>query len=368
MDSKNPKIDKSKIILFTGIAIILIFVIALSVKAIIKNKDKSNDSVTQTTIVETEEVTKGPDYSSLSPLTGLPDFKAEGKRPVAFMINNSAKARPHWGLCTPDIVFEGITEGGITRMLWLYADINDVPDKIGSMRSARHDFIELAEGMDALFVHWGGSKYAYDAIEDRGIDHLDGLVYAEKLFFRDPNRNVGAEHRGYTTRKNVIKGFDKRNARLDIKNGYDKPFKFSLPNEKITPDAGTCSKLYFEFSNYCNHTFTYDEESSLYYNRINGEPMKDSDGKQMAVTNVILLYCSVDQMGDSAGCIDMNLTSGKGTFISNGAYENISWEKGSHNKPLKLYNSNGDELTLNAGKSYIAFVPNSRSATLSISE
>ena len=366
MDSKPTKLDKSKIILFSGIALILIFVIALSVK-IINNNTKEDDN-TVTVTAQAEEVTKGPDYSSLSPLTGLPDFKAQGKRPVAFMINNSQMARPHWGLCTPDIVFEGITEGGITRMLWLYADINDVPDKIGSMRSARHDFIELAEGMDALFVHWGGSKYAYDAIEQRRIDHLDGLVYAEKLFFRDPNRNTSAEHRGYTTRDNVIKGFDKRNARLNIKDGYDKPFKFSLPNEKRTPSLAACSKVYFEFSNYCNHTFTYDLDTALYYNSINGEAMKDSDGKQMAVENVIILYCSVDQMGDSAGCIDMNLTSGKGVFISNGAYENISWEKGNHNSPLKLINSNGDELVLNAGKSYIAFIPNSRSSSLSITQ
>lgn len=366
MEKDSGKIDKQKIILFAGIAIILIFVIALSVKMINKNKDKKDEAAT--TVAVTQEVTKGPDYSSLSPLTGMPEFKAEGKRPVAFMINNSAKARPQWGLCTPDIVFEGITEGGITRMLWLYADINDVPDKIGSMRSARHDFVELAEGMDALFVHWGGSKYAYNAIEDRRIDHLDGMVYAGKLFFRDSNRNVAAEHRGYTTKKNVIKGFDQRNARLDIKDGYEKPFKFSLPNEKITPDSGTCSKVYFEFSNYCNHTFTYDAESSLYYNRINGEPMKDADGKQMAVTNVIILYCPVSQMGDSAGCIDMDLSRGKGAFISNGGYENISWEKGNHNSKLKLFNSNGDELTLNAGKSYIAFAPNSRSSALSISE
>ena len=366
MEKKTGKIDKQKIILFAGIAIILIFVIALSVKMINKNKDKKVEA--PTTVKVTETVTEGPDYSSLSPLTGMPDFKAQGKRPVAFMINNSSYARPQWGLCTPDIVFEGITEGGITRMLWLYADINDVPDKIGSMRSARHDFVELAEGMDALFVHWGGSKYAYDAIESRRIDHLDGLVYAEKLFFRDPNRNVAREHRGYTTRKNVIKGFDQRNARLEIKDGYDKPFKFSLPNEKITPDTGSCSKVYFEFSNYCNHTFTYDAESALYYNRINGEPMKDSDGKQMAVTNVIILYCPVSQMGDSAGCIDMDLTRGKGTFISNGGYESISWEKGNHNSKLKLYNSNGDELTLNAGKSYIAIAPNSRSSSLSITE
>lgn len=368
--SKAQIIKQRRILVISVFLIVLfliIFIPAMIIKSV-KGKNADKNSTSAPEISQTSTQTQSADYKHLSPLTGLPDFKAEGNRPIAFMINNSKPARPQWGLCTPDIVFEAITEGGITRMLWLYADANDIPSKIGSMRSARHDFVEISEGMDALFVHWGGSKYAYDSIKNRNVEHLDGLVYAQKLFFRDQDRNVAAEHRGYTSQENVLKGFKQRNARTEIKDKYTKPFSFNLPNKAVTPSSGTCSKVYFEFSNYCNHSFTYDREKSLYYNYINSEPMKDSDGNHMAVTNVILLYCSVSQMGDDAGCVDMDLTSGKGIYISNGGYENISWEKGSPSSMLKLYNENNDELSLNAGKSYIAFIPNSRSGATSISE
>lgn len=111
------------------------------------------------------------------------------------------------GTLHPDIVFEGVTEAGITRMLWLYSDINKIPDKVGSLRSARHDFVEIAEGLDAIFVHWGGSKYAYSAISERNVDDLDGRSYLGRYFFRDKERtNVAIEHRGYTTREAIDKG------------------------------------------------------------------------------------------------------------------------------------------------------------------
>ena len=55
--------------------------------------------------------------------------------------------------------------------------------------------------------------------------------------------------------------------------------------------------------------------------------MTDADGKQMAVKNVIILYCPVSLMGDSSGCVDMDLTGGSGVYLSNGAYENITWKR-----------------------------------------
>lgn len=86
--------------------------------------------------------------------------------------------------------------------------------------------------------------------------------------------------------------------------------------------------------------------------------MTEDGGKQMEVTNVLVLYCPVKSMGDAGGCIDMDLTGGNGIYASNGTYEQITWKKGNTPaSPLKLYASDGSELHLNAGKSYIGLVP-----------
>ena len=307
---KSKKKNNSRLYILIAAALLLVVMIVLiAVKCSGGKKNPSTDSTSG------EASSQPLEAADIDPLTGLSGFKAQGKRPIAVVINNSNPARPQWGLCTPDIVIEGVTEAGITRMLWLYSDINKIPDKVGSLRSARHDFVEIAEGLDAIFVHWGGSKYAYSAISDRGVDDLDGRSYMGRYFFRDKERtNVAIEHRGYTTREAIDKGLTKLDIRRDIKSGYQKPFAFVSESSPRTPAGGACSNIDIVFSSYCNHSFTYSVQDGLYLNNINGAPMTDADGKQMAVRNVIILYCPVSLMGDSSGCVDMDLTGGSGVI------------------------------------------------------
>lgn len=88
-------------------------------------------------------------------------------------------------------------------------------------------------------------------------------------------------------------------------------------------------------------------------------PQKDDNGQQMAVTNVIGLYMDVSTIaGDGSGRVDMDLSGGEGFYISNGTYETITWKKGNTpSNPLKFYDKNGNELVLNAGKSWIGLLP-----------
>lgn len=350
---RRKKQNNTKLFILIAAAVLLVvLIVLLAVKCTGGKNQPDTDGSTDELSSQTAEA------ADIDPLTGLSGFKAQGKRPIAVVVNNSGPARPQWGLCTPDIVVEGVTEAGITRMLWLYSDIDKIPDKVGSLRSARHDFIEIAEGLDAIFIHWGGSKYAYSAIAERNVDNLDGRSYMGKYFFRDKERtDVAIEHRGYTTREAVDKGLTKLDIRRDIKADYSAPFAFAPEKSPRTPAGGACSKLNIVFSSYCNHSFTYDAASGLYLNNINGSPMTDADGKQMAVKNVVIVYCGVSLMGDSSGCVDMDLSSGSGLLCTNGAYENITWKKGGPSDTLMLYSSDGSELKLNPGQSYIGLVP-----------
>ena len=295
-----------------------------------------------------------------NPLTGENNLNASqaGKRPVAVVVNNVPKARPQWGLCTPDIVVEGLVEAGITRMLWLYSDVTQIP-KVGSIRSARHDFIEVAEGFDAIFVHWGGSPNAYDAIKSRRVQDIDGKTRGQ-YFARDTSRRVPKEHTGYTTGEKIQQAISDLSFRSDIKSTYATPFNFNKSAQ--TYSGGECKSIKISFSDDYNHTFKYNAEDKLYYNYMNQNKMVDSDGKQMAITNVITLYIPSFKVINSSGSIDMDLTGGKGVIASNGTYQNIKWEKGNTpSKMIKLYTEDGKELKLNAGKSYIGLVPANRS-------
>ncbi len=296
----------------------------------------------------------------MNPLTGLYGMneEAQGKRPVAVVINNAPDARPQWGLCSPDIVVESLAEGGITRMLWLYADAATIPKKIGSIRSARHDFVEIAEGLDAVFVHWGGSGYAYDALKSRDVDRIDGM-YSDKYFFRDNTRSGGREHRGCTTGQKLTAALDELGLRTAIKEQYAAPFAFCEEDNMVAP-ANACSRVSFAFSQSYRHEFRFVKENKLYYNYLNGNPMVQDGGEQMAVRNLILLYCGVKPLG--GGLVDMDLSQGAGIFVSNGGYEDITWAKGGPSDSLALYGADGKALKLNPGKSYIALIPTAQKA------
>ena len=85
-----------------------------------------------------------------NPLTGEYGFNenAVGKRPVAVMVSNIKAALPQYGIDEADIVYELPVEGGITRLMAIYADYTNVPD-VCSVRSCRYYYPLIAYGMDA---------------------------------------------------------------------------------------------------------------------------------------------------------------------------------------------------------------------------
>ena len=92
-----------------------------------------------------------------NPLTGEPIGEDwVNRRPVAIMLNNLKEALPQQGQSEADILYEVLAEGGITRMLGVYQSVEGV-GKIGSIRSARPYYLELALGHDAVYLHAGGS-------------------------------------------------------------------------------------------------------------------------------------------------------------------------------------------------------------------
>ncbi len=93
--------------------------------------------------VDIEELFVGAEEQTVNPLTGaaLPEGTPAGRRPVAIMVNNSQASLPQRGVAAADAVVEMVTEGGITRLMALYADMATVP-QVGSVRSARDQHLQ----------------------------------------------------------------------------------------------------------------------------------------------------------------------------------------------------------------------------------
>ncbi len=331
-------------------------------------KDEIEQESTETTTEAVEETTTEPPIpENVNPLTGVADLSenAVGSRPIAIMVENSPSARPQWGITTPDIVIEGVAEGGITRMMWVYADSSKLPEKIGPVRSARHDYVELAKGMNAIFVHWGGSDgsrvgltLAYQTIKNLGMNNIDGMEDGA-YFFRDTTRSTSIEHRGCTSNTNIINAIAGLGYSTKQANSNWMPYSVSQTGNSNV-ETSSCSEISAYFSNGYVHNFKYSATDNKYYNYLNNSVMKDgNNGSSMAVENVIILYLPVSTLNTSEGHKDWNLevSNGEGYYANGGKVQEIRWSKSGKSEPLKITNLDGSELVVNPGQAWMGFVP-----------
>lgn len=354
-------------------AVLLIFCLALlcscggeSEQTSGSESDTSEETLPQTddTSPETDPVIVVPEY--LNPLTGLSarrDFSNE--RPVAVMINNLWSALPQEGISDCDIMYECLVEGGITRLMVVTYDYENI-GVIGSVRSSRHYYLDLAQNYDAIYVHAGGSDQAYLEIKQRGINNLDGVnMYIPDMFYRDPERlkTMSYEHTLMTTGEKIAAGIAYKKYRTEISEelaGKD-AFLFVEYGTDRLPSGGDATCLWLPYSKYQTACFSYDETSGTYY-RFQFEDVPHIDGttgKQIDFTNILVLLCPAKAIGDSKGHLDITTenTSGEGYYLYGGKYEKITWSKPDEDSPTVYYGADGKELVMNRGKTFISVFP-----------
>lgn len=304
-----------------------------------------------------------------SPLTGLPmDEALAGQKPVAVMLNNIRAAMPQQGNSGADIIYEVLAEGGITRMLGVYQDVASV-GLIGSVRSARLYYLELALGHDAAFVHAGGSPEFYEYQSKWGLTTADGVkgsFSGSGLFWRDRDRIEGNhyayEHSLLTSGEEVYRQLSARGLLGEHSAGYESGLTFA---EDGTPSGATAAAvLTAQFSGNKTTTFRYDAEAGVYLAEQYGGAMTDgNDGSQIAVTNVLVLRTKCTVV-DDAGRLTVDLSAGEGWFACGGQMIPITWEKGERDEPMRYFTADGQPLALGRGKSYVCIIPLNRDITV----
>ena len=107
--------------------------------------------------------------------------------PLLVQIENISTARPQSGLQNAGIVYEYVTEGGISRFSAIYT--SSPSGRVGPIRSARLATIALAKIYGAIVVYSGGSDYIKGQIQSAGIPHADENS-ANGDLFRDNSRSA----------------------------------------------------------------------------------------------------------------------------------------------------------------------------------
>ncbi|WP_297232724.1 DUF3048 domain-containing protein [uncultured Flavonifractor sp.] len=329
-------------------------------------EDSASPSPSPVPTVEVATPSPTPYDGPVNPLTGLPIGEEWiNRRPVAIMLNNLKQALPQLGQSQADIIYEIPAEGGITRMVGVYQSLEDV-GTIGSIRSARPYYLEVALGHDAIFLHAGGSEDAYSKISQWGVTALDavrgpylGKTEGSNLMWRDPVRRqtYSLEHTVVTTGKTITDLLPTYNIRLDHKEGYTYEMEFS---EDGTPaDGVTANQITVPVSTYKTGRFVYNEDTGKYGVEEYGSPYIDGNTQeQVEVTNVVILKTACRNTGDYLGHITVDLSSGgRGYFACGGKITDLTWSKQYPNGQFHYTDSNGDPITFGVGTTYVCVVP-----------
>ncbi len=304
---------------------------------------------------------------NLNPLTGEYTLKdrAVGKRPVSVMVNNIKKAWPQYGLSSADICYEIVVEGGITRIMAVFADYQSMP-KVGSVRSVRHYFTDCSYPLNTIFVHWGGSDPGYDAITDRGINNIDGMALSKTAFVRDNQlkQQKGQEFSNFTSGELIQKGIDKK--KYDVNGEADPGFQFAPEGGVVGSAAAT--EVTVKFSGYATAYFDYDAATGKYLksealtsksNKLNykEKQIDKNNDQQIAVDNVFVLFADVHLYAGSDKLMDVEYQKGgSGYYISGGTYTGFNWSKASYKSPFQFKKTDGTELEVNPGTSWVCIV------------
>ena len=306
-----------------------------------------------------EEKPKEPEIIyEVNPLTGEKNLlpEAKGKKPVAVVVNNIRMAQPvQAGLHMADVVFETEVEGGITRLLALFSDPTAVP-AVGTIRSLRVPFAEIACGMDSiLFYHGIDHTYALPLLPSLPMKSF--TVDSKTYGYREKN-GLPSEHTLYTTGEKIDKAIADRKFNYESTRGNW--LNFSAEDKPLVPATYSVGTAKVSFSSTTETQFIYDAETGRYNRARKGEVYTDlTTGQKEQFTNVFVLKTSISNYPDGYHR-KVDLSSGQGYYITAGGAEDILWRKGSASNNFVFTKADGTQLTVNPGNSYVCLINSSR--------
>lgn len=325
--------------------------------------DVTEQQTFETEGTEETEPVETHEGQAQSPISGLwVDEEKATLRPYAIMINNIKKVNPQSGISEASVIYEALAEGGITRLMGIFEDFS--ADRIGSIRSARHYYVSVADEYDAIFVHYGETKYATSKISELDIDNLSGLEGAVEpiVFYRD--NSISAPHNAFASYEGIVKGTEKKGYRTEREADWENHYTFYEEDTDIS--GQDVSKVELGFSSYTTPYFEYNEEEKTYGRyQFGGAHVDANTGEQLQFKNIIIQLVKewdIDKNGYQT--MDIENSSGEGYYITNGKMVPITWQKNESTGKMHYYDEAGEILKVNAGKTFVALYPTSRTDKL----
>jgi hypothetical protein len=278
------------------------------------------------------------------------------KRPLSIKIENSPAARPQTGIGSADVVYETVSEGGITRFNCIFH--SKLPKRVGPVRSARLSDLWVVPQYDGLFFFSGASNSVDSRVRQAKLPNLSQDVGVSAPYSRSSARS--APHNLYLDTAKAYKAAEARKFKLTSK---PRPLQFELRSAEATEPI---TEITIPFSQSNTVRWVYKDGKYLRFN--NGAAHKDEGlGKQVTADNVVVLWAKhTAARRDKVGSTTYDITlGGKGrvSVFRNGSRFDGTWSA-DRKSPPRFKDSKGRPIKLTVGRTWFQVIAADRSITM----
>ena len=318
--------------------------------------EATTEPTTEPTTVPT---TEPPTY--VNPLNGEISYEPFTNRIFATTISNVPKALPHVSVNEADVLMEMFVNSSVVRCIALFSDISKV-DAIGSIRSTRPMFNDIAEHYNAILSHAGGTGTALRNADEHGITHynVDSLMRKRDeplkagTAYRDTEYKHG-EHNLFVIGSGVVAYAESEGEQVTGLPETDYGFLFAEDGTPANGEAADTVDIRIKYkSTKKDTTMQYNAETGRYEYWQYKELMVDQiTGEPETFRNVVTMFVPMTTMKHGYHVADF-LQGGTGYYACGGKIIPITWTCSGDKEPFRFFTENGDPLYFGAGNTYIA--------------
>ena len=330
----------------------------------IANPATSTPTATPTPTPKKVNLQTAADFGNqYNPLTGeeVNDPAQLDRRPLAVKISNAPPrwVRPQSGFNEADLVFEHVTEAGITRFTMIV--YGKSPVDVGPIRSARLIDLELPAMYDAALVYSGSSEGVREKL--LSADFRPRILFASQPGYYRTGEDKPLEHTLYALPIDLWEQLEKKGLNRAPE------FNTNMAFNSDPPAGGSpASELTIDYD-WTLINWKYDSESGHYARWTDGEPHLDQNsGDQVSASNIIVVFADHIQDPDiceqvingvcTAYSVEILLEgTGPAVIFRDGQQYDGSWQRANRHDMLTFLDESGQALPLQVGNSWIQVIP-----------
>ncbi|MFC9910281.1 DUF3048 domain-containing protein [Streptomyces sp. NPDC059862] len=261
---------------------------------------------------------------------------------LAVKIDNAGRARPHTGLGEADIVYVEQVEGGLSRLMAVYA--TRLPETVGPVRSARESDLDLLRQFDRPTLAFSGAQRKLLPLIDRAPLRAEPPDRTPGAYYRAKERP--APHNLYLRPLRLLPSAPGPDALAP-------GFTYGAP-----PAGGTAETTRTVRYPAARFTFTWSENHDRYLVAMDGTAMVTADGARVAPATVVVQYVRLrpseyfDSRGNNTPYTE-TVGSGKATVLRDGRAYDVHWKRASADDDTRFTTERGAPVNFATGQVWV---------------